>query len=212
MYFRYIFQSIILVCVALHADNTRTITSDCAILDDKLHTLQFNGNVTSQNGELSFTADSAEVKYGNKFNSLNSAKLNGNVCVKFRGAKVTADHAMFDGNSLNFFSDSFSFEKKKFCLFINQDIRMISRNMSAALENKSVKTISAQGNVYILHNNSIIKADSAEFNKKKNCITFRGNVAILDAKKNFVKCNYCKIDLNKKKYHISGKIRGDILL
>ena len=54
------------------------------------------------------------MKYGNKFNSLNAAKLNGNVCVKFRGAKVTADHAMFDGNSLNFFSDSFSFEKNKF--------------------------------------------------------------------------------------------------
>ena len=212
MYLKKIFQLILFFIGGSLCADVRTITADCAVLDDKLRTLQFNGHVTSKNNDLFFTADTAEVKYGNKFNSLDSAHLRGNICVKFHDSKITSEHADFNGSTLKFSVEAFHFDQRKFCLFINKDLRMIAREFTAIMSQKHVTKIIAKGHVYILHNNSIIKADSAEFDRDENSIIFHGNVAILDSKKNCVKCNFCKINLREKKYYISGRIRGDITL
>lgn len=191
---------------------TREITADSALLNDKTHIIKLDKNVKSDGDSLSFHSDHAEVKYDNHFNNLDYAVLSGNVVITTKNEKFKANHIEMRGNKIRASSKKFNIKTGDFCFLKLNGLKLISEKISARIENKKVKDIDAKNHVYILYNNSLIKADSATLDRQKNFVILKNNIAVLDPKKNLIKCNYCRINLKEKKYYVSGKINGEITL
>jgi len=191
---------------------TREITADSALLNEKNHIIKLDKNVRSDSDGIAFNADHAEVKYDTGFNNLDHALLSGNVFVRTKREKFKADHIEIKNDWIHAFSKKFNLKTGDFCFLKLPGLKMISERISARIENKKITNIDAKNHIYILYNNSLIRADYASMDCKKNLIILRNNIAVLDPKKNLIKCNYCKIDLKGRRYYISGKINGEITL
>lgn len=201
---------------ALADDNdsfSRTITADSAMLDEKNHLINLDQNVRSSNPDgISFHAEHAEVKYDSKFNNLEHAELSGKVRIKTQKDRLKAEKIVFNGNTVHCSVPKFNYRKNDFCLLITKDLKLISEKLSATVDNKKISTVDAVNHVYILYNGSLIRADSATMDTKKNTVILKKNIVVLDHKKNLIKCNYCRINLKERKYYVSGKINGEITI
>lgn len=209
--------------------------ADIQIISDELlvrtikKNIVFNKNVKVIGENWLTSANKAEVFF-TEHNKIKNILMYEKVVFSNTLYKIICDKASGDQNSLRMYGDNIYIYSKSYkcrvsngkvtlsnnsadisgkILFVTNGIKLCSKDAKIIVNSGSIETVYFLGDIYVLYNNIIMKAETAEYLPKLEKFNMKGNVIVLN-KGSILRSDRLEVNVRTKSYKFLSNITGDI--